>query len=85
MDNPRVIILDEATSALDNMTQTAVMENIRKMKVTVVMVAHRLSTVENFDRIIMLEDGVIAEEGSYEELIRKDGKFAELVRKQQLK
>lgn len=85
MDNPRVIILDEATSALDNMTQTAVMENIRKMKVTVVMVAHRLSTVENFDRIIMLEDGVIAEEGSYEELMRKEGKFTELVRKQQLK
>lgn len=46
------------------------------------MVAHRLSTVEQFDRIIMLEDGVITEEGSYAELMEKDGKFANLVRKQ---
>jgi ABC-type multidrug transport system fused ATPase/permease subunit len=46
------------------------------------MVAHRLSTVENFDRIIMLEEGMIAEEGSYAELMEKDGKFANLVRKQ---
>ena len=80
--NPKVLILDEATSALDNMTQTQVMENIREMKVTVVMVAHRLSTVENFDRIIMFENGVIAEEGTYEELMKKKGKFAELVKKQ---
>ncbi|MCR4655968.1 MAG: ATP-binding cassette domain-containing protein [Lachnospiraceae bacterium] len=84
MDNPRVLILDEATSALDNMTQAAVMKNIQKMKATVVMVAHRLSTIENFDRIIMLRDGVIVEEGNYEELIKMDGKFAGLVRKQQL-
>ncbi len=82
MDDPKVLILDEATSALDNMTQTKVMENICKMKSTVVMVAHRLSTVVDFDRIIMLEKGVIAEEGSYRELIEKNGKFAELVKKQ---
>ena len=85
MGNPKILMLDEATSALDNMTQAKVMENIRKMKSTVVMVAHRLSTVENFDRIIMLEDGVIVEEGSYEELMKKDGKFAGLVRKQLIK
>ena len=60
------------------------MKNIQKLKATVVMVAHRLSTIENFDRIIMLKDGVIVEEGSYEELITKNGQFAELVRKQQL-
>ena len=84
MDNPRVLILDEATSALDNLTQAEVMKNIQKLKATVVMVAHRLSTIENFDRIIMLKDGVIVEEGSYEELIRINGQFAELVRKQQL-
>ncbi len=82
VDNPKVLILDEATSALDNMTQTQVMENIRDMKCTVLMVAHRLSTVENFDRIITLEDGVIVEEGSYEELMNNNGKFAELVEKQ---
>ena len=82
MDNPKVIILDEATSALDNLTQTKLMDNICEMKATVIMVAHRLSTVANFDRIIMLEDGVIAEEGGYDELIKKNGKFAALVRKQ---
>ena len=84
MDNPKVLILDEATSALDNMTQTKLMENVCEMKATVVMVAHSLSTVVNFDRIIMLEDGVIAEEGGYEELINRNGKFAALVRKQMI-
>lgn len=82
IDDPKVLILDEATSALDNMTQTKVMENICNMKSTVIMVAHRLSTVVDFDRIIMLENGVIAEKGTYQELIEKNGKFAELVRKQ---
>ena len=82
IDDPKVLLLDEATSALDNITQTKVMENICNMKCTVVMVAHRLSTVVNFDRIIMLEDGVIAEEGSYQELIDKNGRFAQLVEKQ---
>ena len=52
------------------------------MNATVVMVAHRLSTVEHFDRIIMLENGRIAEEGSYSELMERNGKFADLVRKQ---
>ncbi len=84
VNEPKVLILDEATSALDNMTQTKLMENVREMKATVVMVAHRLSTVENFDRIIMLEDGVIVEEGIYDELMEKGNKFAALVRKQLL-
>ena len=82
LDHPRVLILDEATSALDNVTQKKVLENIGKMNATIIMVAHRLSTVMGFDRIIMLEDGIVAEEGSYEELMAKNGKFAELVRKQ---
>lgn len=82
--NPRILVLDEATSALDNITQKQVLDNIRKMNATVIMVAHRLSTVENFDRIIMLEHGRIAEEGTYQELMDKDGRFAQLVRKQLL-
>ena len=52
------------------------------MNSTVIMVAHRLSTVERFDRILMLEAGKIAEEGSYEELMEKDGRFAQFVRRQ---
>lgn len=82
---PKVLILDEATSALDNVTQDAVLNNILKMKSTVIMVAHRLSTVEGFDRIIMMEDGKIVEEGTFSALMELDGKFAQLVRKQIVK
>lgn len=84
LKHPKILILDEATSALDNVTQKHVLENIRKMNATVVMVAHRLSTVEDFDRILMLEKGKIAEEGTYQELMEKNGRFAQLVRKQLL-
>lgn len=82
LKRPRVLILDEATSALDNVTQDAVLNNILKMKSTVIMVAHRLSTVKGFDRIIMMEDGKIVEEGTFSALMELDGKFAQLVRKQ---
>ncbi len=82
LSRPKILILDEATSALDNVTQAKVLNNISGMRSTIVMVAHRLSTVEHFDRIIMLEDGRIAEEGNYKELMDMDGKFAHLVRRQ---
>jgi len=82
---PGVLILDEATSALDNMTQKKVLEAVNDLSCTVIMVAHRLSTVENCDKIIMLENGVIAEEGTYSELMERGGKFAKLVEKQLIK
>ena len=82
---PGVLILDEATSALDNMTQKKVLEAVNELSCTVIMVAHRLSTVENCDKIIMLENGVIAEEGTYGELMERGGKFAKLVEKQLIK
>lgn len=84
MDKPGVLILDEATSALDNVTQSKVLENILQMKSTVIMVAHRLSTIEHFDRIILMDEGKIAEEGTYEELMSKNDRFANLVRKQMI-
>ena len=82
LNHPSVMILDEATSALDNMSQEHVLRNIRGMRATVIMVAHRLSTVANFDRIVMFANGKIVEEGSYEALMQQNGAFAALVRKQ---
>ena len=75
--NPDVLILDEATSALDNLTEKAVMNavaNLGRAK-TIVMIAHRLSTVQHCDEIIMMEQGEIVARGTYDELIAKSTKF----------
>ena len=80
----RIMILDEATSALDNITQQAVTESLDKLNCTRIAIAHRLSTVQHCDRILVLDKGKICEEGTYEELIEKNGVFAELVKKQRL-
>lgn len=81
---PRILMLDEATSALDNVTQRQVSEALDGLKCTRVVIAHRLSTIKHADRIILLDGGHIAEEGTYDELIAADGAFAELVRRQRL-
>jgi ABC-type bacteriocin/lantibiotic exporter with double-glycine peptidase domain len=81
--HPSILLLDEATSALDNVTQAKVLDAVYKESCTVIMVAHRLSTVKGCDRIIMIDEGRIIEEGTYEELIEKNGAFANLVRMQQ--
>ena len=80
---PNLLLFDEATSALDNKTQRQVSEALDSMGCTRVIIAHRLSTVRHCDRILVLDGGRIIEEGSYEELIKKEGFFAELVRRQQ--
>ena len=80
----RILMLDEATSALDNKTQKHVSDSLEKLKCTRVVVAHRLSTVRHCDRILVVDGGTIAEEGTYEELIEKGGLFAELVERQRL-
>lgn len=79
---PDILLFDEATSALDNYTQKIVVESLAKLQCTRIVVAHRLSTVRECDRIIMLEEGKIIEEGTYDELIAKNGKFKELVARQ---
>ena len=79
---PKLLIFDEATSALDNKTQKQVSEALDDMGCTRIVIAHRLSTIRHCDRIIVLDGGAIAEQGTYEELIKADGFFAELVKRQ---
>ena len=81
---PRILIFDEATSALDNLTQRQVSEALDRLNCTRIVIAHRLSTIRNCDRILLMDDGVIVEEGSYDDLIALNGKFAELVERQRL-
>lgn len=80
--NPAILLLDEATSALDNVTQQKVLDSIGSIKATVVMVAHRLSTVKDCDRIIVIKNGNITEQGTYDQLMANNGYFAELVKRQ---
>jgi len=81
---PKILMFDEATSALDNVTQKQVSDSLDKMKCTRIVIAHRLSTIRHCDRIIVLDQGHIIEDGTYEELIKKNGYFAELVERQRL-
>jgi NHLM bacteriocin system ABC transporter ATP-binding protein len=81
---PNILMFDEATSALDNITQRQVSESLASLRCTRIIVAHRLSTIKDADRIVMLDGGSIAEDGSYDELIERNGLFAELVRRQQI-
>ena len=81
---PKILIFDEATSALDNVTQKQVSEALDTLDCTRIVVAHRLSTIRRCDRIIYIENGRIAEDGTYEELIAKNGRFASLVERQRL-
>ena len=81
---PRILIFDEATSALDNKTQKQVSEALDQLKCTRIVVAHRLSTIRNCDRILVLSGGRIIEDGTYNQLIERGGYFAELVDRQRL-
>ncbi len=81
---PRILMFDEATSALDNITQKIVSDSLETLKCTRIVIAHRLSTIRRCDRIIVLNNGNIIEDGKYEELIAQNGFFAELVKRQRL-
>ena len=79
---PKILLFDEATSALDNKTQQQIARSLDSMKCTRIVIAHRLSTIRGCDRILLLDQGRIVEEGTYDELMAKNGDFAELVRRQ---
>ncbi len=79
---PRMIYFDEATSALDNRTQAIVSESLDQLQATRVVVAHRLSTIKNADRIIVLERGRVVQMGVYDDLVASEGVFAELAKRQ---
>ena len=81
---PKIIMFDEATSALDNITQKQVSESLSGLRSTRIVIAHRLSTIKQCDRIIYLEDGKIAEDGTFDQLVALNGKFAELVGRQMI-
>ena len=79
---PKILILDEATSALDNTSEKHIQEEIEKMKeennTTIIAIAHRLTTLKNCDRIIVLNKGHIEEEGKFDDLIEKGGMFSDM-------
>ena len=81
---PRILLFDEATSALDNRTQAIVQASLKKLGVTRVVIAHRLSTVREADRIFVMEEGRIVERGRYDELMAAGGAFAALARRQMI-
>lgn len=79
---PRIVIMDEATSALDNSAQAQVTEAIGQLNATRIVIAHRLSTIRSADRIIVLDQGVAVQSGTYEELMAQPGLFVDLVKRQ---
>ncbi|MTJ83695.1 MAG: NHLP bacteriocin export ABC transporter permease/ATPase subunit [Telmatospirillum sp.] len=81
---PAVLLFDEATSALDNETQAVVMKTLDHISVTRIVIAHRLSTVRNADRIYVLKDGEVRESGTYSELLEGGDLFTALAYRQRL-
>ena len=78
---PNLLVLDEATSALDNETERRLTETMKSLRgeITVVIVAHRLSTVRHCDRILFMSDGLVASQGTFDEVIESNAEFAHLV------
>ena len=80
LKNPKLLILDEATSALDNATEMLIQESLAELSEgrTVIVVAHRLSTVKNADEIVVVDKSGVVERGTHDELISKNGEYKKL-------
>ena len=81
---PKILILDEATSALDNQTQKLIQENLNNLPMTRLVVAHRLSTIEQADCIYVMDKGELVDKGTFLELANRPGIFLELLNIQKL-
>jgi ABC-type multidrug transport system fused ATPase/permease subunit len=79
---PRIIMLDEATSALDNATQDLVIESLRRLSATRIMIAHRLSTMTHADRILVLDHGRLVQSDTFDQLLDRPGRFRDLATRQ---
>jgi ATP-binding cassette subfamily B protein len=84
LKDPPVLVLDEATSSVDNETEAAIQRSMERIIIgrTTIVIAHRLSTVRNADRIFVLDRGVLREHGRHEELVATNGIYAGLWRVQ---
>ena len=84
LKNPRVLLLDEATSHLDSESEEVVQEGLRNLIVgrTSFIIAHRLSTVRDADRILVLDHGRVVEDGTHAELVQNEGRYFELLQAQ---
>ena len=83
LTKPKVLILDEATSALDNKSEKMIakaLDNISKMNITTITIAHRFLTIKNVDLIYVLKDGKLHEQGTHEELLKKGGYYCEIIK-----
>jgi ABC-type multidrug transport system fused ATPase/permease subunit len=83
LKDPRILLLDEATSALDSLSQSAVQESLARLDATRVVIAHRLATVRDADRIVVLERGRIVQQGTFRELATVLGPFAAMLARQE--
>lgn len=81
---PRILLFDEATSALDNRTQAIVSESLDRLRVTRIVVAHRLSTIRSANRIYVLQNGRVMQEGDFEALATQPGLFSQLIQRQRV-
>ena len=86
LKNPPILILDEATSALDSVTESKIQSALDALAVgrTTLIIAHRLSTIRSASRILVIGGGKIVEQGTHDELMKKNGLYAELKRTQDL-